>query len=132
KQIVTARVVHAACSGDKEVFEIRAGSRVIGASGNHPFLVLPEERRPGRKHARYATRWVAVDDLEVGDLVAVPTDLPEFGRAHPMATRHVHRSLGFTNDDLAWFLGLYLGDGYLKHSDGYTTVGISVDQHDTG
>ena len=36
-----------------------------------------------------------------------------------------------TSDDMCWFLGLYLGDGYLKHSDGYTTVGIAVDKTDT-
>ena len=35
-----------------------------------------------------------------------------------------------TGDDLCWFLGLYLGDGYLKHSEGYTTVGIAVDRTD--
>jgi FeS assembly protein SufB len=32
---------------------------------------------------------------------------------------------------MCWFLGLHLGDGYLKHSDGYTTVGIAVDKSDT-
>jgi Fe-S cluster assembly protein SufB len=31
-----------------------------------------------------------------------------------------------------WFLGYYLGDGYLKHSDGYVTVHIAVDRTDTG
>lgn len=132
KQIVTATVIGGGASGEKVVYEITAGSRTIGASGNHPFYVLRDERRPGAKKARYRPQWVAVDDLRVGDLVAVPGELPEFGRVHPLDHRHVHRGLGFTNADLLWFLGYYLGDGYLKHSDGYVTVGISVDRTDTG
>jgi Fe-S cluster assembly protein SufB len=61
KQIVVAPVVAGGASGEKEIFEIRAGGRLIGASGNHPFLVLREG----------AYRWVPVADLRVGDNVAV-------------------------------------------------------------
>jgi Fe-S cluster assembly protein SufB len=60
-QVVEGLVVGTARSGDKEVFEVTAGGRTIGASGNHPFLVLADG----------AARWVAVDDLKVGDVVAV-------------------------------------------------------------
>jgi FeS assembly protein SufB len=132
KQIVTARVTGGGASGEKLVYEVTAGSRTIGASGNHPFYVLRDERRSGAKKARYRPRWIPVEDLRVGDLVAVPSDLPDFGLVRPLAHRHVHRGLGFTNPDLLWFLGYYLGDGYLKHSEGYVTVGISVDSTDTG
>ncbi|HEX9260327.1 MAG TPA: Fe-S cluster assembly protein SufB [Acidimicrobiales bacterium] len=72
RQIVVGTVVGQACSGDKEILEVTAGGRTIGASGNHPFLVLRDERRDGRQRAR----WVAAEALEVGDLVAVATDLP--------------------------------------------------------
>jgi Fe-S cluster assembly protein SufB len=58
RAIVTATVVAGGCSGDKEVFEVRAGGRVIGASSNHPFLV-----RGGA--------WVPVSRLQVGDHVGV-------------------------------------------------------------
>src|SRR5262245_33429085 len=62
RRIERAHVVRSAETGVKEVFEIRArGGRVIGASGNHPFYVL----RDG------LARWVPVDELSVGDLVAV-------------------------------------------------------------
>jgi Fe-S cluster assembly protein SufB len=61
KQIVVAVVNATKSSGSKEIFEVEAGGRVIGASGNHPFLVLDGD----------AHRWVAVDDLRVGDVVAV-------------------------------------------------------------
>ena len=132
RTIVVSRVVGGGSSGAKEVFEIRAGGRTIAASANHPFYVLRDERKDGRVRARYQPRWVAVEDLRMGDLVAVATDLPEFGRTAALDARHVHIGFGFTNPDLCWFLGYYLGDGFLKHSDGYVTVQIAVDRTDEG
>ena len=134
KSIEVARVVAGGSSGDKEIFEITAGSRTIGASANHPFYALRDVRREGSKKARYQPTWVAVEDLRVGDLVAVPNDVPSYGMPHGLARRHPHSGLGhgFTNADLCWFLGLFLGDGFFKHSDGYVTVQIAVDAADTG
>ncbi len=132
KQIVVASVVGGGCSGEKEVLEIRAGSRVIGASANHPFLVLRDERTEGAARARYRARWVPAEELEVGDLVAVATDLPEFGRTRPLAARHVHESLAFTNPDLCWFLGLFLADGSVQDRCGQVSVEIAVDRADVG
>jgi FeS assembly protein SufB len=134
KSIEVARVTGGGSSGDKEIFEITAGSRTIGASANHPFYALRDVRREGSKKARYQPTWVAVEDLRVGDLVAVPTDVPSFGMPHGLARRHPHSGLGhgFTNSDLCWFLGLFLGDGFFKQSDGYVTVQIAVDAADTG
>jgi Fe-S cluster assembly protein SufB len=132
KRLVVAPVVAQGESGEKEILEITAGSRTIGASGNHPFYVLRDERRAGSAHARYAPRWVAAEDLVLGDLVAVATDVPEFGRTAALGARHVHRTLGFTNPDVCWFLGHYLGDGFLKHSDGYVTVQWAIDRTDEG
>jgi Fe-S cluster assembly protein SufB len=132
--IEVARVVAGGQSGEKEILEITARGRTIGASGNHPFLVLRDERKPGRKKAKYAPRWVPAEELAEGDLVAIATDLPEFGHSAAMMLPADARGANFprvTSDDLCWFLGLYLGDGYLKHSDGYTTVGIAVDKTDT-
>jgi FeS assembly protein SufB len=134
REIETAPVVAGGQSGEKEIFEITARGRTIGASGNHPFLSLRDERLPGRKHARYVSRWVAAEDLREGDLVAIPTDLPEYGSPAAMLLGEDPRGANLpriTSDDLCWFLGLYLGDGYLQHSDGYTTVGIAVDKTDT-
>ncbi len=134
KLLEVARVVAGGKSGEKEIFEITARGRTIGASGNHPFLVLRDERAPGRKNARYAARWVPAEELCEGDLVAIATDLPEYGHNAPMLLPQDDRGAFYprvTSDDMCWFLGLYLGDGYLKHSDGYTTVGIAVDKTDT-
>ena len=63
KKVVVSTVVGQACSGEKEVFEIRARGAVIGASANHPFLVLRDERKPGRQRRRYAARWVSVEEI---------------------------------------------------------------------
>jgi Fe-S cluster assembly protein SufB len=132
RRIVVGEVVGQACSGDKEILEITAGNRVIGASGNHPFLVLRDERKPGRQRARFASRWVPAEELVIGDLVAVATDLPEFGRPAALQHRHVSRTLGFTTIDLAWLCGLYLGDGYIHDRAGYRSIEFAVDPRDTG
>ena len=130
RSIVPATVVAGGSSGTKEIFEIRAGGRTIGASANHPFYVLRDVRKPGRQRARYQPQWVAVDDLRPGDLVAVPTDLPDFGAAVELDVGPADRR--FTDPDLCWFLGYYLGDGFLKRSDGYATVQFAVDRTDQG
>jgi FeS assembly protein SufB len=126
KQIVVARVVGAGASGEKEVLEIRAGSRNIGASSDHPFLVLRDERKPGRRNRRYVSRWVPAATLQPGDYVAVPTDLPEFGEPRGLD------GLRTTDDDVLWFLGVYLGDGYIHHRSGHVSVEIAIDPEDTG
>ena len=133
REIVTAQVVSQQCSGEKEVFEIRARGAVIGASANHPFLVLRDERKPGRERARYAARWVPVESLQVGDFVAIPTALPAYGT--PVALLVPDRSdnealPGLSSDDLCWWAGLYIGDGYLHDRSGYTSVEIAVDASD--
>jgi FeS assembly protein SufB len=135
RAIETARVVAGGCSGEKEVFEIRARGAVIGASGNHPFLAIRDHRKDGRQRARYRTEWVAVDDLQVGDYVAVPTDLPEFGTPAPLLLPDHPAGEQYpivTSDDLCWWAGVYIGDGYLHHRGDYTSVEIAVDRSDTG
>jgi FeS assembly protein SufB len=131
RRIVAGRVVGSACSGDKEVFELTARGRTIGASGNHPFLVLRDERKLGRQRARYATRWVPVDELQVGDLVAIPTDLPEFGESYELLSLPDRAGAvelpGVTDDDIMWFFGLFAGDGYIHDRSGYRSVEIAVD-----
>jgi Fe-S cluster assembly protein SufB len=135
REVVRARVAGAVCSGDKEVFEIRARGRVIGASANHPFLVLRDQRKEGRSRRRFATRWVPVEELEVGDFVAVTTDVPDFGESHVLLAPDERADSDalplVTSPDLMWWLGLYVGDGFLKHSGSYTTVQIAVDPADT-
>jgi Fe-S cluster assembly protein SufB len=131
KEIVTAEVRGTARSGEKEILEIRARGRVIGASGNHPFLVLRDERKPGRQRARFAARWVPAEELQVGDRVAIATDVPEYGfpRFLSVPERAPHFP-EWSSEDLCWWAGVFVGDGYLKHSGGYTTLEIAVDRTD--
>jgi len=132
KEIVVAGVVGHRCSGEKEIFEITARGRTIGASSNHPFLVLRDERREGAKHARFHATWVPVEDLEVGDLVAIATDVPDFGRPAALLAPDRPEGARFptaTTDDLCWWAGVYLGDGYVKQG-AYPVVEIAVDRTD--
>ena len=132
KQVTAARVVAQACSGDKEVFEIKARGRTIGASANHPFLVLRDEREPGRSRARFRTTWVPVEDLRPGDLVAIATDVPEFGTPAPLLVPDRPEGACFpttTSDDLCWWVGVYLGEGFIKQGR-WPVVEIAVDKSD--
>ena len=132
KQIVRTEVFGQRCSGEKEVFEITARGRTIGASANHPFLVLRDERQEGRKHARFRARWVPVEELRVGDLVAIATDVPDFGEPASLMVPDRPEAEGFpttTTEDLCWWAGVYLGDGYLKQSK-WPVVEIAVDRTD--
>jgi len=113
-RFVVAPVKATAQTGVRQTFEIRVGSRVIRATDNHPFLVLRDERRAGRQRARYARRWLRVDELSVGDLVAVPRDLPDFGTSHALPAARGLASPRTTNADLMWLLGLFIGDGNLQ------------------
>ncbi len=133
RQVVQAPVVGVKCSGEKQVFEVQVGQAVIGASANHPFLVLRDRRRPGRERARYKLEWVAVEDLSPGEYVAVATDLPDFGepRALLVPSRPDAADLpAITSDELCWWAGAYLGDGYLHRRGAFTSVEIAVDRTD--
>jgi replicative DNA helicase len=58
-------------SGRKEVFRLRlASGREVEATGNHPFMKLD--------------RWTPLDQLKIGDRIAVPRRVPEPVRTHRM------------------------------------------------
>ena len=119
-RFVVAPVRAAAQTGEKLTYEVRVGGRTIRATDNHPFLALVDERKPGRQRARYARRWKTLAELQPGDLVAVPRDLPEFGA--PQRIPGVSRASGevfgpmWTSRDLLWLVGYFLGDGSLQSS----------------
>ncbi|HVV75989.1 MAG TPA: Fe-S cluster assembly protein SufB [Mycobacteriales bacterium] len=118
EQFVVAPVKSAAQTGVKQTYRVQVGGRTIRATDNHPFLVLADERKPGRQRARFVRRWKTLAELSVGDLVAVPRDVPDFGESMPLP-RPLGRSgeqpgPGTTNVDLMWLLGLYIGDGSLQ------------------
>jgi FeS assembly protein SufB len=134
KEIVRSKVVRCASSGEKLVFEIKARGRTIGASANHPFLVLRDDRKPGERRARFKQRWVPVEDLRVGDLVAVATDVPDFGASATLIKPGLpeHEALpGKTSVDLCWWLGVFLRDGYLHRRGRHLSAELAVNKDDT-
>jgi Fe-S cluster assembly protein SufB len=74
--LIPARVRATAFKGEREVFEVRVGTRTIRATANHPFLVLEHERASNRQRGRYRLTWKYLYELKPGDLVAVARRLP--------------------------------------------------------
>ena len=132
RQITVAPVVGSTESGVKEVFELQLQGRRISASANHPFLTLVDRRKPGRQRRRYNPEWTKLENLKVGDIVAVPRGLPEFGLSKPlnqMPEGKVHAPK-FTNPDLLWWLGFLIGDGNLVRDKGSYKIQLAVHEVD--
>ena len=131
--IEIAKVLNAGASGEKEILAITARGQTIEASGNHPFLVLRDERKEGRVRARFTSKWVAADELREGDLVAIATDLPEFGEPFGLMPLEDQPASfpSTTSDDLMWWLGMFIGDGYVHHRVEYLSIEIAVNKLDT-
>jgi FeS assembly protein SufB len=134
EQLVVAPVKSAAETGVKQTFEVTVGGRTIRATGNHPFLALSDDRKAGGQRARYSRRWKTLDQLSVGDLVAVPRDVPEFGS--PLQVSAAYRRDGsafgpmWTSEDLMWLLGYLVGDGSLQSSGRTHRVQFAVPEAD--
>ncbi len=128
---VVAPVRAAAQTGVKTTYEITVDRRTIRATGNHPFLVLEDARKPGRRRARYHRVWKTVAQLQAGDLVAVPRGLPSFGWS-----RHFDAGAPGTfgpatsSVDLMWLLGYFLGDGNTQSAGRTHRVQFAVVQSD--
>ncbi|HLZ37173.1 MAG TPA: Fe-S cluster assembly protein SufB, partial [Mycobacteriales bacterium] len=131
---VLASVKAAAQTDERLTYRIRVGGRTIRATDNHPFLVLADERKPGRQRARFTRRWKTVAELRAGDLVAVPRALPDFGE--PLRLPGCTRRDGFvfgpvwTSPDLLWLLGFFVGDGNLQDSGRTHRVQFAVPASD--
>jgi Fe-S cluster assembly protein SufB len=127
---VVAPVKSTAQTGVEQTYELNIGSHTIRATANHPFLALSDDRKPGRQRARLTRRWKTLGELSVGDLVAVPRDLPEFGT--PMQVPGAYRGNGtvlgpmWTSEDLMWLLGYFIGDGSTQSSGRTPQVQFAV------
>ncbi len=98
-KLVVGNMTHVFPSGVKETYELKLRSgRAVKASGNHPFLRL--------------SGWTPLDDLVVGDRIAVPRAL------------HAPRSTSHWDDRHVILLAHLLGDGchVQRHSLQYTTT----------
>ena len=79
------RVKNVASKGVRKVYEVGIGTRKIKATQNHPFLALVFEKMNIRRRIRIG--WKFLNELIVGDLVAVVKDFPDFGKAHSLTVK---------------------------------------------
>jgi len=147
-RLVPASVKATAAKGTREVFQVRVGTRTIKATANHPFLTLEYRKGIDRLRGRYRRVWKYLYELKPGDLVAVAKQIPDVGTTatlrHPKIKTTVvgrNQSVEYaldisnrynpinlpehTSPDLMWWLGLYLGDGYIHHQNGADKARVS-------
>jgi FeS assembly protein SufB len=135
-KLIPARVKSKDFKGEREVFEVRVGTHTIRTTGNHPFLVLEHKRATGKQRGRYSRTWKYLHELKVGDLVAVAKRLPDVGQAYalrdaPRSRRHIPVSQPQrSSTDLMWWLGLYLGDGFLHREGSKARVELAIPRTD--
>src|SRR3989344_4787152 len=156
-EIVKSKVIGVLDKGKLPVFEVKVAGRTIRATSNHPFLTLIDNRKEGRQRARYAKEWKSLNELKVGDVVAIATDLPDCGESYKFPQLEIHRIIKGknqtgnsydvdisktynnislpkeSNEDMMWILGLFLGDGWISKSKRefkkYVKFAIPKSQH---
>jgi TP901 family phage tail tape measure protein len=120
RNAVVRKVIAAWQSKTQPVFRVRTRNRAVVASANHPFMVLrcvAEKRmivgrgRGAAELQRYDITWSRLDELQRGDLLVQPRDLPtrDAESVLPDGTR--------VTDDVAWLLGTIIGDGTVSLRD---------------
>jgi len=126
--LVPAPVKGRAHKGRRTVHRVKVGNREIRATDNHPFLSLEYTRKEGAQRGRYRRRWKYLRDLKAGDLVAVSKKLPDAGSSQDLTQRLAARDISprdraisvpeRSSPELMWWLGLYIGDGFIHRSGG--------------
>jgi Fe-S cluster assembly protein SufB len=152
EKVIPAPVKSKSAKGRRAVFEVRTENNSILATENHPFLVLEHVLPPGHKRRGFwRKRWRYLSELKAGDVVVVPKRLPVVGEAYSLSQPEVyttttgHNQFGAsyqlnishmynevtlpptTSPELMWFLGLYIGDGFVHSStreSGRTRSGV--------
>ena len=138
-RLIPAPVKAKMAKGEREVFEVRVHTKTIRATANHPFLILAYHRTEGEQRGRFTREWKYLADLKPGDLVAVAKQLPDTGQSRRLDQPEIKTivvgrnqtgvkyDLDITNNynpislptstsaDLMWWLGLYLGDGFIHY-----------------
>jgi hypothetical protein len=119
-RLVERPVVAFKAQGVQEVFELRTRNRSVRATANHPFLRLaryPRERDElGRwRPVEWRTEWARLDQIQRGDVLVTLDHLDE--QSAPDRTLADGTPL---DEDLAWLLGVFVGDGHV--SDSYFSI----------
>ncbi|MEK6932586.1 MAG: SufD family Fe-S cluster assembly protein, partial [Nanoarchaeota archaeon] len=141
-RIVKSKVKGVLDKGTLPVFEIKIRGKTIKATYNHPFLALIDRRKLGRQRSRYSKEWRYLNELKKGDIIAIATNLPDFGKSfkfseitykknvvgrnqfgaiYNLNIENNYAKVKFpreSNTDIMWLFGFYLGDGYITGTKG--------------
>ena len=95
--------------------------REIEASSNHPFLTV-------QKYGKIQTlSWKKLEDINKDDFIAVSGNIPWKGESYqinfqPSRGLKKFNFPSISSEDLLWFLGFYLGDGYVDKNRVYIAL----------
>ena len=138
-EIIPAPVKKFMPKGERPVYEVKVGTRAIRATENHPFLVLERHVKDGNRRGRYARTWKYLRDIKAGDLVAVAKSLPDVGQDYSLEQPDIelnwrHNPVELprqSSADLMWWLGLYMGDGFVHAEGDKARVEFAIPETDT-
>ncbi|MFZ5918338.1 MAG: SufD family Fe-S cluster assembly protein [Chloroflexota bacterium] len=117
-------------SGQQQIFHLQTENyREVEATANHPFLTLVKQGKD------FSLTWKRLDQLQVGDWIAISGNLPDGGvpkQFEPRPTRGIKPITlpDSSSEDLMWLLGVYVGDGYLEQNRVYFAVPPGDRAHD--
>ncbi len=137
-EIIPAPVKNFMPKGKRSVYEVKIGTRTIRATENHPFLVLEHHLKDGNRRGRYVRTWKYLRDIKKGDLVAVAKSLPDVGQDYMLQQPDFEINWRYTpvdlpkltSEDLMWWLGLYIGDGFIHHEGRKARVELAIPSTD--
>ncbi len=128
-QIIAAEVRATAEKGEREVFEVRVGTRRIKATSNHPFLTLAYAKPEDRQRGRYTRTWKYLHELQVGDLVAVAKDLPDTGVLYELQQPEIkttvigrNQAVEYELDISSRYNDINLPEPYVPEFDGFVKI----------
>jgi Fe-S cluster assembly scaffold protein SufB len=123
---VARKVTATRDNGVQPVYRVMTENfRQLDATSNHPFLVL-DRKAHGKS---FQVRWRRLENIKVGDYVAVSKGMPDAGQARFLgdyayeapSSRSNPRPIDLpleTGEDLMWLLGVFTGDGGVERVDG--------------
>jgi FeS assembly protein SufB len=133
-RIIPAPVKALSLKGERLVYLVKVGTRAIKATENHPFLVLEHHIQEDAQRGRYKRKWKYLYEIKPGDLVAVAKSLPDVGREYDLQLPVVeanwrHNAVNLprqTTTDMMWWLGLYMGDGFIHRENEKARVEVAI------
>lgn len=121
-----------------DIYAIKNSSVQIEATGNHPFYIRERNSKRLRKYREgmdttvtyFADpKWKAAKDLKNGDMLGVPVN------TNSQIPTHKEYNLDFTDNNMWWLIGRYLGDGWvtdLERGDSYMVICCNVNGNERG